>query len=66
MKNHSMRGFLGNYYIFKFISRKSFLKSDKFSILFGSRKILKKDKNTKENDFFMFGCLMKNIKENQI
>ena len=23
-------------------------------------------KNVKENDFFMFGCPMKNIKENQI
>ena len=23
-------------------------------------------KNAKENDFFMFGCPMKNIKENQI
>ena len=35
--------------------------------MFGSRKILRKEKkNTKENDFFMFGCPMKNIKENQI
>ena len=25
-----------------------------------------KKKNAKENDFFMFGCPMKNIKENQI
>ena len=25
-----------------------------------------KKKNAKENDFLMFGCLMKNIKENQI
>ena len=23
-------------------------------------------KNVKENDFFMFGCTMKNIKENKI
>ena len=35
--------------------------------MFGSRKILRKEKkNVKENDFFMFGCYMKNIKENQI
>ena len=26
----------------------------------------KEKKNTKENDFFMFSCPMKNIKENQI
>ena len=35
--------------------------------MFGSRKILKKKKkNIKENDFFIFDCLMKNIKENKI
>ena len=26
----------------------------------------KEKKNVKENDFFMFGCPMKNIKENKI
>ena len=35
-------------------------------VMFGSRKILRKEKIAKENDFFMFGCPMKNIKENQI
>ena len=35
-------------------------------VMFGSPKILRKEKNVKENDFFMFGCPMKNIKENQI
>ena len=35
--------------------------------MLGYQKILKKEKkNVKENDFFMFGCHMKNIKENQI
>ena len=33
--------------------------------MFGSGKILR-NKNIKKNDFFMFDCLMKNIKENQI
>ena len=32
-------------------------------VMFGSRKILRKEKNVKENDFFMFDCPMKNIKE---
>ena len=35
-------------------------------VTFGSLKMLRKEKNVKENDFFMFDCLMKNIKENQI
>ena len=34
--------------------------------MFGSRKVKKKKKNAKENDFLIFGCPMKNIKENQI
>ena len=34
--------------------------------VFGSQKILRKEKNTRENDFFMFCCPIKNIKENQI
>ena len=34
--------------------------------MFGFQKILRKEKNVKENDFFMFGCPMKNIKENKI
>ena len=34
--------------------------------MFGSGKYKGKKKNTKENDFLMFGCPMKNIKENQI
>ena len=33
--------------------------------MFGFRKVLKK-KNVKENDFLMFDCPMKNIKENPI
>ena len=33
--------------------------------MFGFRKVLKK-KNDKENDFLMFDCPMKNIKENPI
>ena len=37
-----------------------------FSAMFGSRKVQRKEKNTKENDFLMFGCPIKNIKENQI
>ena len=32
--------------------------------MFGSQKVLRKEKIIKENDFFMFGCPMKNIKEN--
>ena len=32
--------------------------------MFGSRKVLRKEKIIKENDFLMFGCSMKNIKEN--
>ena len=38
----------------------------KVKVMFGFWKILRKEKNVKENDFFMFGCPMKNIKENQI
>ena len=35
--------------------------------MFSFRKILRKEKkNVKENDFFMFSCPMKNIKENKI
>ena len=35
--------------------------------MFGYWKILRKEKkNIKENNFFMFDCHMKNIKENQI
>ena len=34
--------------------------------MFGSWKIQSKEKNVKEIDFFMFGCHIKNIKENQI
>ena len=33
--------------------------------MFGSYKIREK-KNAMKNDFFIFGCPMKNIKENQI
>ena len=33
--------------------------------MFDSRKILRKEKNVKENDFFIFNYPMKNIKENQ-
>ena len=32
--------------------------------MFGSQKIKKKKKIIKENDFLIFGCNMKNIKEN--
>ena len=34
--------------------------------MFGSQKVLRKEKNTKENDFLIFGCVIKNIKENQM
>ena len=34
--------------------------------MFGSRKVQRKEKNAKENNFLMSGCAMKNIKENQI
>ena len=35
--------------------------------MFGFRKVQRKEKkNTKENDFLIFGCPMKNIKENKI
>ena len=34
--------------------------------MFGSWKILRKEKNIKENDFLMFNCPMKNIKENKL
>ena len=38
------------------------------SVVFGFWKILRKEKKKIERkmNFFMFGCLMKNIKENQI
>ena len=39
----------------------------KHKVMFGYWKILRKEKkNIKENNFFMFDCHMKNIKENQI
>ena len=28
--------------------------------MFGSRKVLRKEKKVKENDFLMFGCSMEN------
>ena len=35
--------------------------------MFGSQKIsIREKKNAKENDFLIFDCFMKNIKENQI
>ena len=35
--------------------------------MFGFRKVQRKEKkNTKENDFLIFGCHMENIKENQV
>ena len=34
--------------------------------MFDAHKILRKKKNAKENDFFMFDCPMKKIKENKI
>ena len=34
--------------------------------MFGVGKYQEKKKNRKENDFFIFGCPIKNIKENQI
>ena len=34
--------------------------------MFGFRKVLKKEKNTKKNGFIIFGFNMKNIKENKI
>ena len=38
----------------------------KYYAMFGSQKILEKDKkNIKQNCFFMFGLIMDNIKENK-
>ena len=34
--------------------------------MFGSRKVLRKEKNVKENGFFMFNFIMENMKENLI
>ena len=34
--------------------------------MFGSWKVLSKEKNTKENYFLMFDCLVENTEENQI
>ena len=34
--------------------------------MFGSTKVLKKEKNCKENDFLIFGFIIRNTKENQI
>ena len=34
--------------------------------MFGSRKILRKEKNAEENCFLMFGVTIKNKKENKI
>ena len=35
--------------------------------MFGFQKVIRKEKNTKKMIFFfIFGCFMKNIKENQI
>ena len=45
--------------------RKKCLKAS-FKVEFGFRKVLRKERNDKENDFLMVDCLMKNIKENQI
>ena len=44
--------------------RNDFLKDFKRCLVPGKYK--GKKKNAKENDFLMFGCPMKNIKENQI
>ena len=33
--------------------------------MFDSWKVLRKEKNTKENDFLLFGCTIKITKENQ-
>ena len=35
-------------------------------VVFGSYNVLRKEKNTKKNDFLVFGCLMKNLNGNQI
>ena len=41
--------------------------SQKVLIMLGSRKILRKGKKIQRKmNFFIFGCLMKNIKENEI
>ena len=40
--------------------------NSKMQFIFGFQKILKKKKNVKKNEFFMFDCTIKNIKKNQI
>ena len=44
----------------------SFNKVTNIQAMFGLGKYKEKKKNAKENDFLMFGCPIKNIKENQI
>ena len=34
--------------------------------MFGYGKILRKEKNVKENDFLIFGCPIKNTNKNQV
>ena len=36
-------------------------KAKKTKVVFGFRKVLRKEKNAKENYFFMFSCLIKNL-----
>ena len=45
---------------------KCFVKRKTFRLCLVPGKYKGKKKNAKENDFLMFGCPMKNIKENQI
>ena len=55
--------FLFNY---KIIIINLFSKNILLGYVWFSENTKERKKNTKENDFFMFGCPMKNIKENQI
>ena len=48
------------------ISLIRYLKIGNFKLCLIPGKYKGKKKNAKENDFLMFGCPMKNIKENQI
>ena len=50
----------------RLISDYSWKSKEKISLCLVPRKYYKQRKNVKEHDFLIFGCLIKNLKENQI